>query len=389
MASLFRLKSGQWTIDVHTYGRIRLGRNKAEASLVFVHVEAIEHALKYSLSPPPATLSWLRTVEGKLAKRLVKLGLSAFGESKTIGDLCSATMRTTVKARTQNVYENTNENLKRFFGTDQLLSDISTADALGFKDWMLEKGRRKKHPEKGLKLAVATVSKRFKRSRAMFEWAIDAEWISKNPFKGIKPGKQTNPSRAFFVSRDIADRVLEDLPSPELRLAFALGRYGGLRLPSEALDLKWEGVDWSRRSFTFRSVKTEAHPGKESRTCPIFPELSRYLLEAQESAAIGEPYALPRLRSWEAPGQMLTKMIRQSLKRLNIDPWAKTLVNLRATRATEIDAEFGAKAESEWIGHGSAVALQHYLMMTDEVFDRATGKIPSTGPRIEKIKTEK
>jgi len=41
---------------------------------------------------------------------------------------------------------------------------------------------------------------------------------------------------------------------------------------------------------------------------------------------------------------------------------------MRASRATEVEREYGAKAESVWIGHSEEIAKKHYLMVTEEVY---------------------
>ena len=65
--------------------------------------------------------------------------------------------------------------------------------------------------------------------------------------------------REFFVTREMASRVLEACPDAEWRLIFALSRFGGLRCPSETLALKWEHVDWARSRIHVQSPKTAHH----------------------------------------------------------------------------------------------------------------------------------
>ena len=63
----------------------------------------------------------------------------------------------------------------------------------------------------------------------------------------------------------------------------------------------------------------------------------------------------------------------QAIKRVEgLEVWPKLFTNLRASRATEIQAQYGPKAESEWIGHGVEVAMQHYVMVTDDTWVRAS-----------------
>jgi len=73
----------------------------------------------------------------------------------------------------------------------------------------------------------------------------------------------------------------------EWRLIIALGRHGGLRVPSEIFALKWSAVDFERGRFTIRSPKTEHFVGKSFRVCPIFPELRPYFEEAFVASSDG------------------------------------------------------------------------------------------------------
>jgi integrase len=72
-------------------------------------------------------------------------------------------------------------------------------------------------------------------------------------------------AKKFVVTRDMADRVLQVCVDNQWRLIFVLCRYGGLRCPSEVLELRWDDIDWERGRMTVRSPKTEHHEGKESR----------------------------------------------------------------------------------------------------------------------------
>ena len=56
-----------------------------------------------------------------------------------------------------------------------------------------------------------------------------------------------------------------------------------------------------------------------------------------------------------------------------IEPIPRPFDNMRASRSTEVYAEFGAFYESQWIGHSAKVARDHYLQVREEDFERAVG----------------
>jgi len=45
--------------------------------------------------------------------------------------------------------------------------------------------------------------------------------------------------------------------------------------------------------------------------------------------------------------------------------------NMRASRATEVYAEFGEKLEAAWFGHSKKVALKNYVMVRNGDYARA------------------
>ena len=169
-------------------------------------------------------------------------------------------------------------------------------------------------------------------------------------------------------TRDEAGKVLDECPDTVWRLIFALSRYGGLRCPSEHLNLRWVDVDWARNKINVQSPKTEHHAGGESRMIPLFPELRPYLEEAFELAEPGTEYVINRYRDTNA--NLRTQMIR-IIKRAGLDPWPKLFQNLRSTRETELTDTYPIHVVCAWIGNSQPVAVKHYLQVTDEHFEKA------------------
>jgi len=91
-----------------------------------------------------------------------------------------------------------------------------------------------------------------------------------------------NSKRFYYISCEEAQDIIAACPDAEWRLLFALARYGGLRVPSEALQLRWGDIHWGQNRFTVTSSKTEHHEGHETRQVPIFPELLPHLRELVE-----------------------------------------------------------------------------------------------------------
>ena len=149
---------------------------------------------------------------------------------------------------------------------------------------------------------------------------------------------------------------------------FALGRYGGLRCPSEVLSLRWDDIDWDNERVRVTSPKTEHNVGGESRVIPLFPELKPYLA-ASRLASDGEcEFVISKYRKFDSSyGTLLTKQVKQA----GLQPWAKPWQNLRSSRETELTEQFPLHVVCSWIGNSKVVAQKHYLQVTDEHFSKA------------------
>jgi integrase len=167
------------------------------------------------------------------------------------------------------------------------------------------------------------------------------------------------------VTREVAREVLDACPDAEWRLLFALSRYGGLRCPSEHLNLTWPDVDWDRGRMRVHSPKTEHLEGGGDRWVPIFPELRPYLEEAFDLAPEGALYVINRHRD---TNKNLRTQLMRIIRRAGLTPWPKLFHNLRASRATELAAQFPIHVVCSWIGNTAMIAAKHYLQVTDDYF---------------------
>lgn len=386
MATVYKSKTGQWLIDVYGRGRIRLGRNRSDAAVVHRHVEILEKCLKFGLAPPADTLDWVRNIDARLRERLMALKLLADGSNRTVQDLSDSFSVRAAAVKNGDMFLVRVRSVVEFFGAETPLSDISQADAHRFYNWLrTTAGKFRKKEQKGL--SPLTAACRMSTARQMFQFAVRCQWIARNPLDGITIGRPLDKSKSFYVTPEMAAKVLEQLPTVEDRTIFALARWAGMRVPSEAVLLRWTDVNWDRMSMTFRSPKTERFHDKAMRTCPIFPEILPHLQASWDAAGEGAVFVCPRMQTSK---KQFRGAICAAITRAGLKPWPKLMVNLRASRATEVADQFGAKAESEWIGHGADVALLHYLMVTDDIWNRATGQTPrQKGPSAENAELQK
>jgi integrase len=172
-----------------------------------------------------------------------------------------------------------------------------------------------------------------------------------------------------FIDEATAQKVLAACPDAHWRVIFALARYGGMRVPSEIVLLRWADIDWTKGRILVNCQKTKGHEGKEFRITPLFPELRRELEAWRAVAPKDREFVLKPAIS---PKTNLRTGLIKILKRAGIKPWPKLYQNLRSTRSTElIDQGFPAHVVAAWLGHTVKVAVGHYNQITDDHFRRA------------------
>ncbi len=88
-----------------------------------------------------------------------------------------------------------------------------------------------------------------------------------NPFAELKAGAQVNLARAVFVPCETIATVIDAAPDAEWRL-IALGRFGGLRVPSDALSLR-SGRTGNKSGNTSAPTRAQGRPRAYGRLTQI------------------------------------------------------------------------------------------------------------------------
>ncbi len=352
---------------------IRLGTmSMRQAEAVRLRVEQLL-AGRESSAPDPAAVQWAAELTDKAHARLARAGVVAPRSlaKHTLGSLLDAWFGTkTVKPSTVLGYKQARTALERFFGADRALSTITPLEA---EQW------RKSQADSGL--APATVAKRVKTARQVFDRAVRWKMVAANPFAGLKGGSQANAARAFYITPEATAKVIDAAPDREWRLIIALCRYAGLRCPSELLGLTWGDVVWDKARLIVRSPKTEGHEGGADRVLPLFPEIREPLLEAFHAAQPGETHIITRYR--EANANLRTTFTK-IIHRAGLKPWPRLFHNLRASCATDLVQRFPAHVVGAWLGHSVSIAERHYLQVRDAHFDLAAGIDTTHGKATQK-----
>jgi integrase len=342
---------------------VRLGKlDKRKAEDIRGHIEHIMGAKRTGGAIPSATAIWLREIDDTLADRLASAGLIDPRNSQRLGvflDTFVSARETSAKPNTIRNMNGAKKALLEFFGVDCPIRSITPANAEAFRQKAID-----------LKLGENTVRRRCGLARQFFNAAIRQKMIQENPFREIKCTVRATPERFFYITREMALKVLDACPNLQWKLIFALCRFGGLRCPSELMLLRWGDIDWENGRVRIHSPKTEHHDGGESRIIPLFEELRPLLLEALEQAPEGSEHIIWQYR-------MENGNLRTGLERIiwhaGLKPWPKLFNNLRSSRETELAETFPLHVVCAWIGNSKAVAAEHYLQVTSEHFQRALG----------------
>jgi integrase len=373
MASISTNSAGNRTIQFMAADKrrrtIRLGdANMADAREIKRRVESLNKAKRLNSSVENGTLEWLAGAGVDLYEKLVKVGLAP--KRTTVADMALGAFidgylgkRTDIKPRTRENLNQVRRNLVTYFGADKQLADVTEGDADDWRLWLAS----------NCKLGDNTIRRHCGRARQLFRAAVKRRLITSNPFgemKGI--AVLANEAREFFISRDVANKVLAVCPDNQWRLLFALSRFGGLRCPSEHLALRWGDVNWELGRLTIHSPKTEHHEGKSSRVIPIFPELRPYLEAAFDEAEENTFWAITRYR--DANSNLRTQLQR-IIAKAGLTAWPKLFQNLRSTRQTELAEKFPAHVVCKWLGNSEIIARKHYLQVTDAHFEEASGAL--------------
>jgi hypothetical protein len=77
------------------------------------------------------------------------------------------------------------------------------------------------------------------------------------------------------------------------------------------------------------------------------------------------------ITKYRGPNCNLRTQFQRILAKAGLKPWPKLFQNLRATRETELAEEHPIHVVCAWMGNSKAVAIEHYLQVTDAHFEKA------------------
>lgn len=350
----------------NTRRTIRLGHvTKKDADSFKTRLERLIFSKTAGTAADSDIAKWISELDSKIAAQLAKwnfisarLDIASPHLMDFVDDYIKS--RTDTKPRTRLNHLQARGFMAEYFPKSKLLADVTPLDAKQFRNWMISA----KHSENYVRTQCKNI-------KMFFGAAVEGRLITENPFKGIPCKVQSVPERMKFISAADIGLILDQAPDLEWRLVISLARWGGLRIPSEIAELRWDHVNWETNRITIPQPKLEHIPGKGQRVIPLFSELQSILIEASENAPEGAIYMLPRLRG---DSKNLRTTFNKLVTRAGLTPWTRPFANLRSTRATELAETYPLKTVAEWMGHDTQVSLNHYQQVRVEHWEKAIGE---------------
>ncbi len=369
MASVIRRPQGhKWIQFKGRTGKrqtIRLGKTTAAQAHEYKYrIECLLAADAMGHPPDLETARWVGSLSAVVHSRFAAAGLAQRRSVHLLGELLDRFLASlAVQASTRDNVSVVCDNLASHLGRDRLLSEITPADAIGFRSWLATHGRRD-----GAPLAMATVSRRCRRAKQILAYAVKNQWLTENPFAALKGGTEENHLKDVFVAIDMVQAVLDEVPDWEFRSIIVLARFGGLRCPSEVLPLRWDAVNWDQAVMRVASPKTARYPDGQTRVLPLFPEMHDVLAALWETASMGEALMFPH---HQVTGARLTNKLRRACWASGQPLWVRPWQNMRASLETELLNSKPIHVVANWFGHSPAIALKHYAQIVKEQVAKA------------------
>ena len=237
MASLIKSKTKKGTnyhiqlSDGERLGRpkISLGKcTKRSCETAKTHIEALISSLNTGSVISPQTQEWIVGLTPSVRKRLEYLELiepMVKMECFTVRQWCNQYIALlekdrTTKAGTVRKLQNIAGKLRAFFPNERL-DEVNKFTARAFRSYLVGTAG----------LAENTVRRYIAMARQFFNAAIENKLITENPFRGQPVKVRANPSRFYFVTPEIAQKVLDACPDAKWRLIFGFGSLWWPSLP--------------------------------------------------------------------------------------------------------------------------------------------------------------
>lgn len=276
MPNVTKEKNGKYTVRLTINSqqiRFMGFTNKREAQNVMQHIEELKRSQKTGLRPPEYVDEWLNKLgNSPLRQKLVRLGIAPEAKEthslEALIDQYHASLTEALETTWEN-YRSAFHNVLAYFSPATRIEDITPEEADAYARWLRTAplNTRKLTPTP---LSTATANRRIGVVKQLFTYGVRIGWIARNPFEEVKGGESANPDKLAYIPAKEVMTML-DGNTPYWRLILALGRFCGLRGPSEMYDLRWDDVHFhtdKEPGWLFIAAKKNKCHGRFGRRIP-------------------------------------------------------------------------------------------------------------------------
>ena len=329
-------------------------------------------------------------IQNKLVdKKLIVRTENGPSLAKTVGEFIADKLPTG-DPRTVRNYKNTlDKGLLTYLDRDRQIESIEAKNLIDFINRSSQDYRD------------STVHNQIKRAKALFQFAVDEGYITKNPFQTkklrelcslftAKLATDREQTQTEYMTPEEVERLLHcrkslrsDLENKEWNALIWLLRYGGNRV-SSYLVLRWSDINFETKQIRLRMKLTGkarkfTKGAKRTETVPLFSEMVAPLLEVKESQPEGTEYVLnkignldqkPEFETTNAKGERikqgrwetnLSTTFKKILERNSFKVWSQPFHAFRAYRGAELDRLGASEIQLDrWIGNSAEMRKRHY-----------------------------
>jgi integrase len=365
--------------------RIVLGEIGAEEARDFrTRVRRLKALRRAGSGLTPDLAAWVTAQPPHFRAHLERWGLVDARQASSPRDLfgfwdwVADTRKDTLKPGSIDAIAKTRAHLAKYFTNGRTLASITVADAEGFEAWLRKAKNEKSPAEGGPGLANATVRLHMRNLKSVFRRAVAHEHILKSPFAEVSSRAVTGV-REKPIPEAVALKVMNELPTVQHRLYFALARFAALRMPSEGMALTWDRVDWHKLRLHVYSPKLHRRGGTETkawRYVPICPTLAKLLQSVYDAAPEGEARVLTLNPS------MMDNAVERAAKRAGVPVWRRTFDTLRESCIVDWNDTLPGNVVPLIAGHSHKVEMESYMSVSDRHFDRISRPPANVADRV-------